>query len=174
VIYGATLLNKGFLMPLTNLGDQDLIQYLLSGTTFTLPPTWYIGLSITAPTQFPGTAAPYWNFTEPVIGTGGYARIAETNNTTNFIVTGSEPSATAGTGFTIQNGTAFSFPASTAAWSTGATACGYFGLMDTSATVLNNSSSHLILFGTCSPTVTVNQTGVTVSFASGGLTAEIN
>lgn len=69
------------------------------------PTTWYIGLSTTTPND-DGTS-----FTEPV--GGSYARVAMTNNGTNF------PSATTVGGITYKrNGTAITWPNPTGNWGT--------------------------------------------------------
>lgn len=73
------------------------------GATSWAPATWYLGLSTTQPND-DGTG-----FTEPV-GLG-YARVAITNNATNF------PAATTVAGDTQKtNGTKFTFPNPTGAW----------------------------------------------------------
>lgn len=65
------------------------------------PAAYYVGLSTTTPTNT-GT-----NVTEP--STGGYARVAVTNNATNW------PAAS---GRSKSNGTAITFPTPTASWGT--------------------------------------------------------
>lgn len=67
------------------------------------PATWYLGLSTTTPND-DGTG-----FTEPV--GGAYARVAVTNNATNF------PAAVTTSGVTTKtNGTAITFTNPTALW----------------------------------------------------------
>jgi hypothetical protein len=66
------------------------------GATTWAPATWYVGLSTTTPNE-DGTG-----FTEPV--GGSYARVAVTNNTTNW------PAATTSSGVTSKaNGTVIQF-----------------------------------------------------------------
>lgn len=73
------------------------------GATTWAPTTWYLGLSTTTPNT-DGTS-----FTEPV--GGAYARVAVTNNATNF------PAATATTGITTKsNGAKFTFVNPTGVW----------------------------------------------------------
>ncbi len=73
------------------------------GATTWAPATWYLGLSTTVPNE-DGS-----NFTEPV--GGAYARVAITNNATNF------PAATTSAGTTTKtNGAAFTFPNPTGTW----------------------------------------------------------
>lgn len=74
-------------------------QQFGSGT----PAIWYVGLSTTEPSE-DGT-----NFVEPV--GGSYARVAFTNNTTNW------PAATTTSGVTVKaNGAAITFPNPTGNW----------------------------------------------------------
>lgn len=67
------------------------------------PATWYVGLSTTAPND-DGTG-----FTEP--SGGSYARVAKTNNSTNF-----PAAATVGGVSSKSNGTAITFPNPTGNW----------------------------------------------------------
>lgn len=76
------------------------------GVTTWAPATWYLGISTTVPSD-DGS-----NFTEPV-GGGSYARVALTNNTTNF------PNADTANGVTSKaNGAKFTFPNPTGSWGT--------------------------------------------------------
>jgi hypothetical protein len=76
-----------------------------SGATSYSPATWYFGLSTTTPND-DGS-----NFTEP--SSGSYARVAVTNNTTNF------PAATTVSGETRKtNGAKITWPNPTANWGT--------------------------------------------------------
>lgn len=141
-------------MPLTNYAEQNVVLNLFGAVTFTLPTNYYLALSSTTPTQAKGLTTPYWNFTEPT-STGGYARLAITNNTTNFGAIASEPTS----GYTIQNNVSFAFTASAGAYSTGATPLTYGGIFDAS------SGGNLWGYGALSPSVTVNQAGVVVTFS---------
>jgi hypothetical protein len=81
---------------------NDLLDVLLgAGANSVSPATVYAGLSTTAPAD-DGTGV-----TEP--SGGAYARVAITNNATNF------PTATART---KANGTAITFPTATSSWGT--------------------------------------------------------
>lgn len=107
------------------------------GATTRAPAIWYLGLSSTTPND-DGTG-----FTEP--STGAYARVAVTNNTTNF------PAAITTSGVTTKsNGAKFTFPNPTANWglmthygwftaSTGGNP-EYFNPLDASITVMNGNS----------------------------------
>lgn len=73
------------------------------GSTTWAPTTWYLGLSTTVPND-DGTG-----FTEP--SGGSYARVAVTNNATNF------PAAATVSGETTKsNGTKLTFPNPTGTW----------------------------------------------------------
>lgn len=73
------------------------------GATTWAPATWFLGLSTTTPAE-DGTG-----FSEPV--GNAYARVAITNNATNF------PAATTSAGITTkQNGTKFTFANPTGNW----------------------------------------------------------
>lgn len=101
------------------------------------PGTWYLGLSTTTPN------ADGSNFTEPF--GGSYARVAISNNSTNF------PAATSSNGVTSKtNGAKFTFPNPTGLWgaitwyglftsSSGGTP-EYFAALDTPVTVQNGNT----------------------------------
>lgn len=73
-----------------------------AGATSFAPATWYVGLS-RATSNDDGTG-----FDEPTIGVNGYARVALTNNTTNW------PAAATVDGITTKrNGVAATFPTPT-------------------------------------------------------------
>lgn len=74
----------------------------ISSVTYA-PATWYLGMSTTAPND-DGTG-----FTEPV--GGSYARVAITNNATNW-----PAAATIGGVTTKKNGAKFTFPTPTGLW----------------------------------------------------------
>lgn len=132
-----------------------------SQTSWTGVATLYVGLSTQA-----------WSTTvtdaellagEPT-ATGAYARIAVTNNTTNF------PAPTGSNPCTVKLATAESFPTSTAAWSTGTTALASVFIAD-SATL---DSGNILWSAALTPdTDTVNGSGVTLSFAANALEATL-
>lgn len=117
----------------TDTEENDILKARFGGATPTQPATWYVALTTTTPTD---SAAG----TE-VTG-GSYARVAVTNNTTNF------PAPTTGV---VSNGTAITFPAPTANWGTvthfelwDAASAGtrrYWGALTTSRTVNNGDSA---------------------------------
>lgn len=86
------------------LSDSDannMLDVRFGAAASTAPATYYVALSTTAPTNT-GT-----NVTEP--SGGAYARVAVTNNATNF------PAAS---GRAKSNGTVVTFPTATASWGT--------------------------------------------------------
>lgn len=82
--------------------ENELLDHVFGGADYVRPATLYIGLSTTTITDAGG------NITEP--SGNGYARVAVTNNSTNF------PAASGGS---KSNGTPITFPAATGAgWGT--------------------------------------------------------
>lgn len=144
-------------MPLTNLTLSNILKYNFGSVVYNpaLPPTYYIGLSSTAPTQAGS------GFTEP--SGSGYARVAVTNSATNFGPIATEPTS----GYSIQNiATApINFPISTGSW--GATLT-YGGLFD------SLTGGNLWLYGVLAPAITVSQSNVQVSFNTGQLVFSIS
>lgn len=88
-------------MPFTTFMDNAVLNEFFGGTNYVPPATVHIGLSTTAPTKASG------NVSEPV--GGSYARVAVTNNATNF------PNASGGV---KNNGTVITFAEATASWGT--------------------------------------------------------
>lgn len=86
----------------TNVQINNLLKREFGGVAYTQPATWYVGLSTTT-IQADGTGV-----TEPSSG-AGYARVAVTNNTTNFVVDADL--------LTMENGTVIQFNPATANWS---------------------------------------------------------
>lgn len=96
-------------MGFTYFLDNKLLDHVFGNTSYSVPSTLYIGLSTTTPTQSGS------NFTEP--SGNGYARVAVTNNSSNF------PPASNGT---KSNATAITFPQATGNWGT----VTHFGIFD--------------------------------------------
>lgn len=78
--------------------ENKILDHILGGGDYTRPATLYVALYTAAPTDAGGGTE--------VTG-GSYARLAVTNDATNF------PAAAGGT---KSNGTAFEFPEATASW----------------------------------------------------------
>jgi hypothetical protein len=92
--------------------------------------------------------------------TGSYARVAMVNNPTNF------SASTGNTPATKVNAAAVTFPASTAAWSTGATVVNLWFIADISTLAGGN----VIAYGYLTTAQAVNASGITPSFAASALT----
>ena len=89
----------------TNYGWGKLYDMIFGGVPFTVPSTWYAGLSTTALTR---------QSTAPAEPTGnGYARAAVANNTNHWT-----PNVTSGQPGDTYNGVAVSFPTPTGPWGT--------------------------------------------------------
>lgn len=80
--------------------ENKLLDHALGGGDFTRPATIYVALFTSAPTDAGGGVE---------VSGGSYARVAVTNNATNW------PAASGGS---KSNGTAITFPAATASWGT--------------------------------------------------------
>ena len=120
--------------------ENELLDHILSAATYTAPATVYIALYTVAPTDTGGGTE----------CTGGsYARVAVTNNATNF------PAASGGA---KSNGVAISFVEATASWGTVVA----FGILD--ALTLGN-----LLYWADLTTSKVIDNGDTATFAIGDL-----
>lgn len=126
----------------TDTEENSILKARFGGAADAVPATWYVALTTTTPTD---SAAG----TE-VTG-GSYARVAVTNNTTNF------PAPTTGV---ISNGAAFTFPAPTANWGT----VTHFELWDAA------SAGTRRYWGALASSRTVNNGDSAPSFAVGALT----
>lgn len=125
----------------TDFLELELLDHVFGAAAYTAPATLYVGLSTTTITDAGG------NITEP--SGGAYARVAVTNNATNF------PAAAAGS---KSNGTAVNFPTATASWGTVID----FFIADAS------SGGNILGYGTLTVAKTVGS-GDTPSFAIGDL-----
>jgi len=121
--------------------ENKVLDFLLGGVSFTPPATVYIALFTAAPTDAGGGTE---------VSGGGYARVAVTNNTTNF------PAASNGT---KSNGTTITFPTATADWGTVVAV----GIFDAS------TGGNLLFWANLSTSKTI-QNGDTAQFAAGSLT----
>lgn len=128
--------------------ELNVLDHMFGKTTYTAPVTHYIALFTLAPTSSGGGTE--------VTG-GSYARVAVTNNTTNW----SNATTTSGIGRKV-NGTTFTFPAPTANWGTVVA----FAVMASSAGV---TLADYIAWGSLSPSKTINNGDGAPSFAAGSL-----
>lgn len=144
----------GYVRPL-----RMLMVDWVAGKTVSPPGfPWFVGLSTADPGNTFATIA------EPTIGTGAYGR--STSITTTAGWTAAPTPTNPGDVAVSANAVAVSFPASTAAWSTGATVLTHF-FLSTSATSLLIANG--IALGPITPTTAVNASGITLSFAIGTL-----
>jgi len=132
-----------------------------AGGSTTAIPGWqlntvYLGLT----TQAVSGATQANVLTGEPTSTGSYARIAVVNNQANL------PIATAASPSVLTSGAAFTFPASTAAWSTGAT--NLIQLFIADAPTL--AGGNVLAFGALSTPQAVNAGSITLQVTSGGLT----
>lgn len=98
----------------TNYAADQILNAILSGTTFVAPTTWYVGLSST-PINAAGAG-----LTEP--SGGGYARVSIANSSSAWLLNQwfqyNYPALSFWAG-TVANAAAITFPTPTAAWSSG-------------------------------------------------------
>lgn len=121
--------------------ENRVLDHIFGATASTAPATLYVGLSTTTITDAGG------NITEP--SGNGYARVAVTNNSTNF------PAASGGA---KANGTAITFPQASGSWGTVID----FFISDAS------SAGNIYGYGTLTVSKAVTS-GDTLSFAIGDL-----
>lgn len=129
-------------MSSTITAENLLLDSWFGAVALTPPAQYFVALSTTTPTEA-GV-----NFTEP--SGGAYARVAVTNNLTNF------PAASAGA---KTNGTAISFTESTASWGT-ITHIGFY----------NQLTGGTLYFWEALPVSKAVAANVTVYFSAGALT----
>lgn len=139
-------------MSLSDAVELALLNQILGGTARAVDATVYIGLSTTDPGETGSTQ------TEPAIGTAAYARVAVTNNATNW------PS-----GNPKSNGTVITFPTATADWLAAANFTHFTIWNSPTATAATN----FIGRGTISTPKPVRN-GDTASFAVGALTVTMD
>ena len=134
------------------------------GATNGAIPSWQINTMYIGLCTQTSTGATQANIlsSEPT-SAGSYARIAVINNQANF------PIASAATPSVLTCGGPFSFPASTAAWSTGTTNLEQMFFSDSPSLAGGN----VLAFGALGTPQAVNASGITLSFASGAITIQL-
>ena len=147
-------------MPFSNYFLQKLIQYGLGNVPFTPPANVWLGLSSSEPTQAAGAGV--WNFSEPAIGTNGYARYELANSDLVFVPAGT-PLVN---GFQVVVAPAVEMAESTGPWSAGV-ALDWFGLFDAA------TAGNLLGYGALTPPLTVAAAGYIPEFPAGQLTASL-
>jgi hypothetical protein len=126
--------------------ENEILDHILSAATYTAPATVYIGLWTSALTDA-STGA-----TAGEVSGGSYARVAVTNNATNW------PAASGGS---KSNGADFTFPTATAGWGT----VTHFAILD-SATL---GAGNILYWADLTVSKTVSN-GDIVKFATGSIT----
>lgn len=121
--------------------ENEILDHVLGGADYSRPGTVYIALYTVAPTDAGGGTE---------VSGGDYARVAVTNNTTNW------PAASSGS---KSNGTAFTFTQATADWGTVVA----FGILDAL------TSGNLLYWGDLTASKSV-ESGDTAEFAASGIT----
>lgn len=124
-----------------NFLEDEILDHVFSAATYTAPATLYVALYTVTPSDTGGGTE--------VTG-GSYARVAVTNNATNF---------PASSGGAKANGTAITFPAPTANWGVVVA----FAILDAS------SGGNFLCWGAITPNKTVNASDPAPSFAVGDL-----
>lgn len=132
-------------MAITYYSGNRVLDLNFGQTAYTVPTTYYFGLSTTT-IQIDGTGA-----TEP--SGGAYARVALTNNKTNWGVAANA---------SLTNSTAVQFPESTSSWGT----ITYVGMWDAA------SAGNIWWFDVLTPARTV-ASATTVLFAIGAITVQM-
>jgi hypothetical protein len=145
-------------MPLSAYYESVILKSLFSNTAFPSVATLYLGIT----TQTVAGAADATLLSGEPPSTNGYARIAVTNNATDFPApTGSTPTTTKWTAGPGPTGVG-SFPVSTGTWLAGAAF--YTGFFADAATL---GAGHVLWYGALAPAgVTVNQAGITLYFVT--------
>lgn len=129
--------------------EAAILNFLLGGVALTSPGTLYICLSTAAYSD----AATGSSMSEVSTSSTGYARVAMTNNATNW------PAATGSSPTQKQNGTAITFPAASASWGT-----------VTSFYIVDAASGGNVLYGGDLATAKAIASGDTATFAVNSIT----
>ena len=121
--------------------ELELLDHVFGNAAYTAPATLYVSLFTAAPSDTGGGTE---------VSGGSYARVAVTNNATNF------PAASGGA---KSNGTVITFPAPTANWGTVVA----FGIHDAA------SAGNLLAWATLTTNRTINSGDGAPKFAIGDL-----
>jgi hypothetical protein len=125
---------------------QSLLAYMFQapGSPIAKPTTVYVALCTNTVTSTTACTEPSGN---------GYARVAVTNNTTNWTISAN----------TVTNGGTITFPAATGSWGT----ITYFQIYDASTT------GNPLWYGALTSSQTISS-GATPSFAASALSVQLN
>jgi hypothetical protein len=131
---------------ITNYLADALMDLYLSAVAYTNPATIAIGLSTTNPGAAGSMAG------EPTTS-NGYNRVTLAKDNATIW-------SAAAAGAKVNGHGAITFPTSSGAWSTGASALAYWFIADSATPGAGN----VLLYGTCTPSIdAVNATGITIS-----------
>ena len=133
-------------MSFTDFLENELLDHVLGPGSYAAPATVYVALSTTTPTDAGG------NFTEP--GGFGYARVAVTNNATEW------PAAVGGS---KSNANPITFPEASGSWGT----VTYFGIWDSSV------GGNVLMIGALTTPKAVGA-GDTLVFNASGITVTLD
>lgn len=153
----AILPNIGYATALTDYAENKIVDHVFRATAFSesTPASYYVALYTTACSD---SAAG----TE--VSGGSYARVAITRGTADWNGThGTTTGASSGTGGTISNAAAITFPAATADWGT----VTHWGIVDAS------TAGNVVICSALTASRTIT-TGSTPAFAGGALTIQID
>lgn len=142
---------------LSNYLENNIIDYVLRGQTFTPPSTLYVGLFTSAPSDTGGGTE---------VSGGSYARVSIASSLVNWAGTQGAGTTTAssGTSGTTSNNIVISFPTPTANWGT----ITHVALFDAS------TSGNMIIYGALSTSKTVNNGDAAPSFQAAALSFQID
>lgn len=142
---------------LSNYLENNIIDYILRGQTFTPPSTLYVGLFTAAPSDTGGGTE---------VAGGSYARVSIASSMVNWAGTQGAGTTTAssGTSGTTSNNIVISFPTPTANWGT----ITHVALFDAS------TSGNMIIYGALSTSKTVNNGDAAPSFQAAALSFQID
>lgn len=146
-----------FAAALTDYAENKTVDALLRGQSIGTPATWYIGVAT-------DTCSDSSSGTEP--SGGSYARVAVTAGLTQWSGTQSAGSTTAssGTGGTVSNNSAITFPTSSAAW----------GNLQSVRWYDASSAGNSWICINLSAAFNVSGAGITISFPAGQLQFQID
>lgn len=125
--------------------ENEILDHIFGAAAWTAPATLYVAALTTSPTDAGGGTE---------VSGGNYARVAVTNNLTNF------PAASGGS---KSNGTAITFPTASASWGS----VTHVGIYDAT------SGGNLLGYAALSLAKTVDN-GDTLQFAAGALTLTLD
>lgn len=128
--------------------ENKVLDHVFGATSYSAPATTYVALFSAAPSDSGGGTE---------VSGGSYARVALTNNTTNW------PNASSGS---KSNGAAVTFPTASADWASGSNLT-HFGIFDAS------SNGNLLGWGALTTAKPVLN-GDTASFAIGALVVTLD